>query len=102
MAAETELGGSGRRRGGKKLVRPGVWRVDAELPRTPGAARRRISRTVQGSEADAEAALEQLMADVAGGAVARPRPRRKGGAARAKQSGAVSELGADRWLVGIE
>lgn len=102
MAVETELGGSGRRRGGKKLVRPGVWRVDAELPRSPGAARRRISRTVQGSEADAEAALEQLMADVAGGAVAQPRPRRKGGAARAKQSGAVSELGADRWLVGIE
>ena len=72
MAVETELGTSGRRWGGKKLVRPGVWRVDAELPTSPGAPRRRISRTVQGSEADAEAALAQLMADVAGGDVGVP------------------------------
>ena len=42
------------------------------------------SAAMQGS--DAEAALEQLMADVAGGAVARPQPRRNGGAARAEQS----------------
>ncbi|MFN0028666.1 MAG: hypothetical protein ACKV2O_16020 [Acidimicrobiales bacterium] len=102
MVVETGLAGQRRRQGGKKPVRPGVWRVDAELPRSPGAPRRRISRTVSGSEEDAEAALVQLIADVEGGVRPQPRPRRKGGAARARQSGSVSELGPDRWLVGIE
>ena len=46
--------------------------------------------------------MVQLIADVDGGARPQSRPRRKGGAARARQSGSVSELGPDRWLVGIE
>ena len=102
MAAESEAAESRRRRGGIKAVRPGVWRVDAELPRVAGAPRRRISRTVAGSEADAGAALDQLLAEVAGGARPALRSRGKGGAARARQSGSVSPLGRGRWLIGIE
>ena len=102
MAVESETTVGRRRRGGIKAIRPGFWRVDVELPRTPGAPRRRISRTVAGSEADADRALVKLLADVAGGARSAVRSRRKSGAARARQSGSVTELGPGRWLIGIE
>ena len=38
----------------------GRWRVDIELPREPGAPRRRKSRTLRGSYADAESELARL------------------------------------------
>lgn len=52
--------------GGLTLVRPGVWRVDIEYARDPVTGRRRrVSRTVQGTRRDAEAALARLrVADV--------------------------------------
>jgi integrase len=52
--------------GGLNLVRPGVWRVDIEYARDPVTGRRRrVSRTVQGTRRDAEAALARLrVADV--------------------------------------
>jgi integrase len=97
--------------GGLKVAREGVWRVDVELPRKPGEPRRRVSRTVEGTEADAEAALEELRRDVAKGALRPSQPKRRGRAktgrphaARRRQSGSggVSELAHDHWLVGLE
>jgi len=42
-------------------VRPGVFRIDVEVRRDPVTGRRRrVSRTVHGSEADAEVALAKL------------------------------------------
>jgi integrase len=57
--------GSQRRRrrgsGGVVQARPGVWRVDVEISRDPlTGARRRISRQVKGTRADAEATLARL------------------------------------------
>ena len=47
--------------GGVTLVRPGVWRVDIEFGRDPVTGRRRrVSRTLQGTRRDAEAALARL------------------------------------------
>ena len=47
--------------GGVTLLRPGVWRVDIEFGRDPVTGRcRRVSRTLQGTRRDAEAALARL------------------------------------------
>ncbi len=47
--------------GGVFPVRPGVWRVDIELPRDKVTGkRRRVSRYVEGSRSDAEVALSRL------------------------------------------
>ncbi len=47
--------------GGVFAVRPGVWRVDIELPRDKVTGRRRrVSRYVEGSRNDAEVALARL------------------------------------------
>jgi integrase len=95
-----------RRTGGLKRVRDGVWRIDVELPREPGEARRRVSRTVAGTKDVAEAALDELRRDVSGAAAAAD-PRRRNGSPRARGrrqrgSGAIHELAHDRWLVGFE
>jgi integrase len=105
MKPDAEISGtSGRPLGGLKAVRPGVWRIDAELPRTDGEARRRVSRTVDGNEDEARAALAELLRSVAEGSMS---ARRSGGgsgsaAARQRGSGSISALGTDRWLVGVE
>jgi integrase len=94
----------GRRPGGIKVVRPGVWRVDVELARDKLGPRRRVSRTVSGSLQDAEAALDALASRVASNTV-KPATRAKsptGRAARPRRSGAVTMLAPDRWLVGVE
>lgn len=90
-----------RRRGGIAAKGPGLWRVDAELPRGDGP-RRRVSKTVRGSLADAEAALAVLMAQVARNEVSPRRTKKGRQLVRPKRSGAVTLLGPDRWLVGIE
>lgn len=47
--------------GGIFPIRPGVWRVDIELPRDPVTnRRRRATRQIQGSRKDAEVALAKL------------------------------------------
>jgi integrase len=47
--------------GGVFPVRPGVWRVDIELPRdTVTGKRRRISRNIEGTRNEAEVALSRL------------------------------------------
>jgi hypothetical protein len=66
--AGPELGKGVRRGGGLKATRDGVWRVDVELPRVEGEARRRVSRSVVGSLQDAEHALDDLIRQVAEGA----------------------------------
>jgi integrase len=69
-ASKQPAGRQGPRRekgsGGLTLVRPGAWRVDIEYARDPVTGRRRrVSRTVQGTRRDAEAALARLrVADV--------------------------------------
>ncbi|CAN5649818.1 tyrosine-type recombinase/integrase [soil metagenome] len=72
----TSTRGSGRRRrgsGGVTVVRDGVWRVDVEISRDPiTGQRRRISRQVRGTRADAEVALAKLR--VADHDQRRPRP----------------------------
>jgi integrase len=51
----------GRRRGGVRKVRDGVWRVDVETKRDPVTQRRRrVSKTVYGTREDAEIALAKL------------------------------------------
>lgn len=64
-------GTSGRPRGGLKAVRPGVWRVDAELPHSDGEPGWRVSRTVNGTEDEARAALAELLGSVAEGSMPR-------------------------------
>jgi integrase len=89
-----------RRKGGLKLVRTGVWRVDVEVP-TANGKRRRVSRTVNGTRAEAEVVLDELRSALAASVapVASTGPRRAG---RTKRSGAVTKLGPDRWLIGVE
>ena len=54
-------------------MRDGVWRVDVEIPRDPVTGRRRrISRRVRGTRADAEVALAKLRAADHDGRLARP------------------------------
>ena len=92
-----------RRQGGLKPIREGFWRVDVELPRSPSEPRRRVSRTVEGTRAEAEVVLAELTRSVEGGGSAPPRPKREGKVkARSRRSGAISQLGHDRWLVGVE
>ena len=104
MVGVPDQGLDARRRGGVKVVRDGVWRVDVELPRVDGEPRRRVSRTVVGTIEDAERALDELCRQVAAASV--KRGRRAGAAvarsARPRNSGAVSSLAPDRWLVGVE
>ena len=105
VEAGSEPGKATRRAGGLKAVREGVWRVDVELPRVEGGARRRLSHTVSGSREDAERALEELVLQVRTEGAERPRSRRSGGATRAarpRSSGGITSLGPDRWLVGVE
>ncbi len=55
--------GAQRKRGsgGIYRVRPGVWRVDIEIPRDPVTARRRRStRQIEATRRDAEVALARL------------------------------------------
>ena len=92
----------GRRTGGVKPVRDGVWRIDAELPRVGAEPRRRVSQTVVGTPADAEAALEHLIAKVSSSEPRRSRSTRGGSKERPKRAGSLAMLGPDRWLVGIE
>ena len=105
MAVTPDRAVSARRKGGLKLVRDGVWRIDVELPRVPGERRRRVSRTIFGIQEDAESEL----ADLAGRvdelvATEKPAKRTSAGARtrRARRSGAITRLGVDRWLVGVE
>lgn len=67
---------AGRRRrgsGGVSRVRDGVWRVDVEIARDPATGhRRRISRQVHGTRADAEVALAKLRAADHDGRLPRP------------------------------
>jgi integrase len=96
---------SARRKGGLKPVRDGVWRIDVELPRVPGEPRRRVSRTIFGSQDDAEFALDDLTGRVDElAATAQPAKRTSSGAKtrRTRRSGAITRLGIDRWLVGVE
>jgi integrase len=68
--------------GGIFRVSSGVWRVDVEISRDPVTGRRRrLSRQVRGTKADAEVALAQLkVADATG------RTRRRGTKARTVQA----------------
>ena len=93
-----------RRNGGLKSVRDGVWRVDVELPRARGERRRRVSRTVYGSQAEAEEALEALTRQINDLAQTREPAQRAGRPSRrrSKRSGAITQLGVDRWLIGVE
>jgi integrase len=90
-----------RRSGGVRAVRDGVWRVDVEVPRATDGPRRRVSRTVEGTLADAEAALVQLRAEInrgctpsASDANDKHQPGR-----RSRGSGTVAKRGHDRWFV---
>jgi integrase len=100
VAEAPENSPAGRRHGGLKEIRAGVWRVDAELPKVDGA-RRRVSQTVRGSRDDAEAALSLLLSRVETGKP--PVARTKAGRARrSRRSGAITLLAPDRWLIGVE
>src|SRR4051794_7471399 len=104
MAETAEQADVGRRVGGVRLVREGVWRVDVELPRKAGEPRRRLSRTVEGTAEVAEAALAALHRDVDGGGPRVRRATRTGGQTgrrRKRGSGGVTKLAHDRWLVGL-
>ena len=48
--------------GGIFRIDQGTWRVDVEMSRAPGESRRRVSRTVRGSRAEAEQVLGELRA----------------------------------------
>lgn len=78
--------------GGISSVRSGVWRVEVELPRDPlTGSRRRPSRTVHGTRADAEVVLSKLrVADHLG------RLRRPGTKARSV------EAALDEYIAAIE
>lgn len=104
MAEVPEGKNPGRRPGGIKVVRPGVWRVDVELPREKTGRRRRVSRTVVGTLEEAEAALDALAKRVESNeAKTTSRPKSpQGRNARPRRSGAVTMLAPDRWLVGVE
>lgn len=94
----------GRRGGGIKLVRPGVWRVDIELPREKSDPRRRVSKQVAGTREEAEAALELLWQRVELGATTTTSPAKspKSRKPRPRRSGGVTLLAPGRWLVGVE
>jgi integrase len=104
MAEGRKYDAKNRRTGGLKPLREGVWRVDLELPRAPDEPRRRVSRTVEGSKEDAEAALEQLRRDVQNAGKQDPAPKRsrKREQSRRRGSGGITQVAHDKWLVGIE
>jgi integrase len=93
----------GRQRGGLFEVRPGVWRVDVELPKVDGR-RRRVSKQVTGTRNEAAAALDEMRRAIAAGSEDAPVPRTKkrGGGRRPTNAGAITKLGPDRWLIGVE
>ncbi len=93
-----------RRVGGLKAIREGVWRVDVELPRNLSEPRRRVSKTVKGSFEEAERVLADLTKAAAGTPGIVPKPSKREGKAksRSRRSGAITQLGTDRWLVGVE
>jgi len=75
IAAESTTRAKRRRRGsgGVAPVRDGVWRVDVEISPDPVTGkRRRISRQIRGSRADAEVALAKLRVADAEGRLPRP------------------------------
>jgi len=94
-----------RRSGGVKVVREGVWRVDVEVPHAHGQPRRRRSRTVIGTLADAEQTLVELRAEVTTRPVVLRHPR-DGTTAdesrRRRGSGGLTQRGPDRWLVAVD
>jgi integrase len=90
----------GRRRGGLRELRAGAWRIDAELPPVDGS-RRRVSQTIRGTKDEAEAALTELVARIAANRAPVARTR-SGDKRRSRRSGAITRLGPDRWLVGVE
>ena len=104
MPETPHVSDSSRRQGGLKPIREGFWRVDVELPRSPSEPRRRVSRTVEGTRAEAEVVLDELTRSVAGGVLPAARPAKRQGTvkARSRRSGAITQLGHDRWLVGVE
>ena len=104
MVSTTDVAIAGRQKGGLRAVRPGVWLIDVELPRVGNERRRRVSRTLACSEAEARAALVALTASVDGA----PSPSKTARLARSvtssrkRGSGSIYELAPDRWLVGVE
>jgi integrase len=78
-----------------------VWRVEVELPQAGGAPRRRVSKTVNGTRADAEQALESLRVGCVEVAAERSQ-RRTGKAVRTRGTGSISGRGLNRWLLLIE
>ncbi len=105
MGDGVERAPQSRRLGGLKAVRPGVWRVEVELPRQPGVRRRRVSRTIEGSALDGEAALAALRHELETGGPASKRaarPSGRQGRRRQKGSGGITSRGHDRWLVSLE
>ena len=57
-----------RRAGSYREVRPGVWEVRASKGRRADGGRRTVSRTVEGSELDAEIEAARLVAELGGAA----------------------------------
>lgn len=57
-----------RRAGSYREVRPGVWEVRASKGRRTYGGRRTVSRTVEGSELDAEIEAARLVAELGGAA----------------------------------
>jgi Ribbon-helix-helix protein, copG family len=49
--------------GGMFQIDQGTWRVDVEIPRTPGDSPGRLSRTVLGTRWEVERVLSKLRAD---------------------------------------
>ncbi|MCU1393152.1 MAG: integrase family protein [Ilumatobacteraceae bacterium] len=81
--------------------------MDVELPRGESGARRRVSRTVEGTIDDARAALEALKSVVAAEAATTKSTSSKKKttsrrSSRARRSGGIFLLAPDRWLVGVE
>jgi hypothetical protein len=105
MGTRAQHEGRRRRRGGLRPVGAELWLVDVELPRQPGEPRRRVSRTVHGTEADAEAALVELRRAVAEDSTKRRPTRKTTAAKRTKRTGgvgAITQRGPDRWQIGVE
>ena len=95
MVSTTDVAISGRQRGGLKAVRPGVWLIDVELPSVGNERRRRVSRTLACSEAEARAALAVLIASADGAppSTKSARPVRPVSSSRKRGSGSIYEPG---------
>ncbi len=62
----------------------------------------RVSRTVIGTRDEADAALTDLRTKATEAGAERPQRRGRKPSRRAKRSGAISEIGHNRWLLGAE